>query len=523
MASGIDIANRARAEMAEIGGKCGNNNKYTHWYSDNVENLGYNFWWCAAFVTYVARQCGVSTSIIPNFALCSDCINWARKAGRLYTKQQVINGKYTPKPGDIFLSEAHTGYIVSVNGNQFTTVEGNIGGTENCRTVGSHTRAFAGGYYDYIFNPAYPDTGSTLSSGNEYLYSENSYGDEEKSVVWNQRVKEDILPKFKDLAPIEAAGKLTIYANEIDITSYIGGLTWKNSLHELATTMSFEIAKTDAAYLKELIYLPVCGDVIRMVTNGEIYRGIVIKVDDGDKSRNKYSVVDMGWYLNKTSQTYQFKNITVSDAIREICADLSINIVTMPELTGNVKQIYFDKTISDIISDMLEKYAVNYNYDFVPEGLRIYKVGDLIAYPEFKIAESIPQQYSPDFRGNVSHSYSIEEMKNSVKVVSKKDNVYKELKVLQNRDLINTYGFLQEVVKIDPEKENAETAANKALAEKAAVAQSYSFEIIEKYDSYTRAGEIIYIGNVPFVIESTDHSIRGGWHFNKIEIKAVFV
>lgn len=48
MSSGFDVAERARKEMQEIGGKCGNNNKYTHWYSDNVENIGYNFWWCAA-------------------------------------------------------------------------------------------------------------------------------------------------------------------------------------------------------------------------------------------------------------------------------------------------------------------------------------------------------------------------------------------------------------------------------------------------------------------------------------------
>ena len=63
MASGVDVANRARAEMQEIGGQCGNNNKYTHWYSDNVENMGYSFWWCAAFVTYVVRQCGVPTEL----------------------------------------------------------------------------------------------------------------------------------------------------------------------------------------------------------------------------------------------------------------------------------------------------------------------------------------------------------------------------------------------------------------------------------------------------------------------------
>ena len=84
MSSRFDVAERARKEMQEIGGKCGNNNKYTHWYSDNVENIGYNFWWCAAFVSYVVRQCGVPTSIVPNYSYCPNCIDWARRNGRRY-------------------------------------------------------------------------------------------------------------------------------------------------------------------------------------------------------------------------------------------------------------------------------------------------------------------------------------------------------------------------------------------------------------------------------------------------------
>lgn len=47
-------------------------------------------------------------------------------------------------------------------------------------------------------------------------------------------------------------------------------------------------------------------------------------------------------------------------------------------------------------------------------------------------------------------------MYNSIKITSEKDNVYKELMVLQNRDLIDKYGFLQKIVKIDTEKENAD-------------------------------------------------------------------
>ena len=526
MASGLDIAKRARAEMQEIGGKCGNNNKYTHWYSDNVDNIGYNFWWCAAFVSYVVRQCGVSTSVVPNYAYCPNCIDWARKVGRLHSKSQITSGAYTPQAGDIFLREGHTGIIVSVSGNQFTTVEGNTGGTSNCRTVGSHTWSFSGGNYEYVFNPDYPDKSSGASASGtmeNYMYSENSYGDSSKeaSAVWNNRVKENIHPQMQNLAPIAPTDELRLYANDVDITRMAGSLSWKNSIYELATTMSFDVAKTDAAYLRDLMYTPQVGDIVRMITNIEIFRGVIIKVDDGDIDLNKYTIVDLGWYLNKTSQTYQFKNISASDAIKEICSDLSISIAMLPELPTIIKQIYFDKTVSDIIKDILDKCGGGYNYDFVPEGLRIYKIGELVAYPEFRVASNVRQVYSPDYRGSVSHSVDIEEMKNSIKITSEKDSVYTELMVLQNRELIDKYGFLQKIVKIDPEKENANNAANRELAENGKPKESYSFEVVEKYDSYTRAGEVISVDGVNYVIESTDHSYKDGWHFDKLELKRV--
>lgn len=370
-----------------------------------------------------------------------------------------------------------------------------------------------GSYFDY---PAYANGGTE-----EYMYSENSYSEENKEpvVVWNNRTAENIHSAMQSVAEIEPTVELELYANGNRITHIVGNLTWRNSLYELSTVMTFETPKSDAAYLKELIYVPQVGDIIQQVTNGEIFRGVIKDVDDGDMNVNKYTAVDLGWYLNKTKQTYQFKNISASNAIKELCADLSIPISTLPELNATIDDIYFDKTVSDILTDILDKCTGDYNYDFVPEGLRVYEIGTLIAYPEFRIADNIPQMYSVDFRGEVSHTQSIEDMRNSMKITSEQDNVYSELKVLQDRESISKYGFLQEVVKIDPEKENADTVAVEKLSELNRIGETYSFTIIEKYDSYTRAGEVISVDGVPYVIENTDHSFKGGQHYNKLTVR----
>lgn len=387
---------------------------------------------------------------------------------------------------------------------------------------GSNGDKDVAGYYSKDYEKYKNDIPWTEGADNEtYMYSENAYEDTEPTVVWNNRVQENIHPKLQGLSHIASTGELALYADGVNITRYTGNLSWSNSIYELSTTMSFDIAKTDAAYLKDLITAPIVGAAIQLVTNIEVFRGIVTTVDDGDKNSNKYTAVDLGWYLNKTSQTYQFTNIAAADAIKEICSDLCITIDTIPELTTNIKKIYFSETISDILTDILDQCDGDYNFDFTPNGLRIYKIGTLEAYPEFRIADNIPQQYAPDYRGNVSHSTSIEDMYNSIKVTSEKDNVYTELVVKQNRDLIDKYGFLQKIVNVDPEKENAETTAETELNENAVVNETYSFEIVEKYDSHTRAGETISIDGTDYVIESTKHSFKDGWHFNSMEVKRI--
>jgi hypothetical protein len=302
-----------------------------------------------------------------------------------------------------------------------------------------------------------------------------------------------------------------------DITPYVGNLSWQNTLDELATTMNFEVAKSDTRYINT--YTPRLGDIVNMYTDIEIFRGIVLAVDDGSETVNKYTVCDFGWYLNKSAETYQFNKMNAYKAITKICTDFNIPIDSIPVLDTEITQIYIDKVLSDIIRDILTQCGGSYNFDVTPQGLRIYKLGSLYAYPEFRITPNTKLLYSASLRGNVSHSMSIEDMKNSVKVITEKDSVYTVQTVLKDNDSIYKYGFLQEVLKIDSEKENAAVAAKEKLAELSKASESFSFEIIEALDSYTGAGSIITVDDVNFLIEGSSHSIVNGVHYNKLDLR----
>lgn len=310
---------------------------------------------------------------------------------------------------------------------------------------------------------------------------------------------------------------MNIYADGINITSAVGNLSWQNTIAELATTMNFEIAKSDAQHTN--IYLPHEGSIIQMYTNDEIFRGIVLTVDDGSKTSNQYTVCDFGWYLNKSKETYQFNAMPAHKAIRKVCRDFNIEIDSIPELSTKITKIYFDKTISEILQDILEICGGGYNLDVTPKGLRIYKIGSIYAFPEFRLSPNTQLIYSLLLRGNTSHSVSIEDMKNSIKVITEKDGNYSVKATLKDDRLISKYGLLQEIVKIDPEKENANNVARQKLSELAKIKKIFPFEVIEAMDSYTRAGCLITVDGSDYIIEGSGHSIKNGVHYINLDLR----
>ena len=317
---------------------------------------------------------------------------------------------------------------------------------------------------------------------------------------------------------------MIIYADGHDITSAAGNLTWKNSVAELATIMDFSIAKSAAQHTN--IYTPAEGSVISLVTNTEIFRGIVLTADDGDIYVNSYTACDFAFYLNENSETYQFDKMPVNDLLRKVCRDFKIEIDSICEIKHAVTKIYMDKAISEIIDDVLEGASKHtgyaYNYDMTPKGLRVYRLGDYIAYPEFRLSANTRLLYSPELRGSTSHSVSIEDMKNAVKVITGSETAYQLRAVARNDVLINQYGLLQTVEKIeDKEIGNADFIAKSKLKELSVKKETHGFEMIEAIDSYTKAGYELTLSDGVFIIESTEHSIRNGMHFVNLDLRRV--
>lgn len=124
--------------------------------------IPYGSYWCAMFVTVIARLCGVPTSEIPNYEGCITGKRLFQSLGRWKARSG-----YTPKTGDVVIfdwdpangnGEDHTGIVVSVSGGRVYTIEGNAGNNGICmRRDYSLTNSTIVGYGTPIFETEVED------------------------------------------------------------------------------------------------------------------------------------------------------------------------------------------------------------------------------------------------------------------------------------------------------------------------------------------------------------------------------
>ena len=302
---------------------------------------------------------------------------------------------------------------------------------------------------------------------------------------------------------------LAVYVGGRDISASIGEISWSNTRLELATSLQFEVAKSDARFTR--IYRPKKGEVIRVFTPKEVFRGVIIADDTGELHRDKFTAADAGWYLSKCQDTYQFSAMSGLRAVEKICGDLSIPIAYIdknPLENAEISGVYIDKTISEILKDILESAGGQWNLDFSPEGIRIYQIGSFFSNPQFRTSENTRFLNSYDFRGAESRTSSIEDLRSAVKVVSDTEVLSKA----RNEAAYQEYGFLQEIISIDPKKEDAQTAAASALNRLSCEKNTLGFGMVVGLSDYIRAGDVMRADDSLYMVETADHCIKNQRH-----------
>lgn len=106
-------------------------------YNEYGRFYGYNgVPWCAIFVSWVARENGISRSVVPKYCAVRQYYSYYRNRGLTHNWNSVVKRRYLPQVGDIILysysrgaTTHHIGYVESAEYKfgkfHITTVEGN--------------------------------------------------------------------------------------------------------------------------------------------------------------------------------------------------------------------------------------------------------------------------------------------------------------------------------------------------------------------------------------------------------------
>lgn len=311
-----------------------------------------------------------------------------------------------------------------------------------------------------------------------------------------------------------------IYINNKKVTKHVSNLSWSSNEDTLSVQMNFNIA-----YVLNTKKYPIepahPGDIVTMWNNGKkIFSGIIVTVQKDGYSPRQVTCFDFGFYLNKSQGIIQFNNVTADEAIKRLITkfgfgSISLSIVKIPT---KITKIYKSKVISEIITDILEiaetQLGVKYRIEMRGTTLFIEKQSTLTVNANTKHIM------------NPKRSVTIDEMKNSIQIVSNGEDTTKILASVKDSNSVKKYGLLQMVHEIsDEEIPKAKTIANQLFKEYNRIFEENSIELIG--DDSVRAGRILKIVepitgiNGTYRIKSVTHKVSGGVHLMSLDLGVI--
>jgi len=324
-----------------------------------------------------------------------------------------------------------------------------------------------------------------------------------------------------------------------DITDLTGRIGLVSDMDQVAEVLSFTVAYNE----KESKFYPenpaVIGSLVMLEdTDGtEEFRGLVKTLSRSLHGVVTYQCYDYLDYLKRNKEVFQFDNIIVSDCLELIFNHYNVDFTMTSELGSVVDKWYYSQTPLEIIKDLIEFETQNTGVDYymkIVEGkIVITELQDEPFEPNLELYVGDPDKdlyVAEDFIADSSHSETIEDLRNTVKVIyqDKPENSniisVRTAVTLQDAELVEKYGLFQEVLEIEPDDiSKAENMAKVMLAKLSAVGVSDGITLLG--DLKARAGKSMILEEPiagisgTYYISHASHEYSGGLHTMKLELK----
>lgn len=313
-----------------------------------------------------------------------------------------------------------------------------------------------------------------------------------------------------------------------DITSFVGNVSWSDSVDTLGSQLDFSTGYSSEKYFPQFDIE--CGDIVVMTEENEIFRGIVVTSDFSNYSEKSYTAFDFLWYFNKSKVIKQFNGINAGDAIGQLCSEFSIQVGSIAPMRCLINHIYYENTVSEIIDDILEQEFNETGKTYIKEidkgSFYIFEKYSKTVQGFFRPASNIAPFDVTLAPAMPSRSFSIEDMKNSILIISGEENSVYTAGKAQDTESISKYGLLQEIENVDDDNLNkAQNIAENRLQELNKISETVSIQLLGDFN--VRSGRVIaikedYTGlNGNYFIKSCSHSVSSEVHTMDLELEIV--
>ena len=264
--------------------------------------------------------------------------------------------------------------------------------------------------------------------------------------------------------PPNKSGDNSPRQENLPITNSVTVVTWSGSVDQAARKAEFSIAyntpNKDKSFMPVDVKLGGSVDIYysdETQTRVQIFSGRVF-FRKRNTTQFSYDIVayDEMIYLAKNKIQKKFSDVTVTDAIKQICVEAGVECGEIPNLTSKFNYIADGKTCPEVLKKLSETNVASGG-----KALTAYcNLGKVMVVEK---GSNVIEGYIASDSINVDHtehSESIENMVNKVVSVDKAGNI---VQTYQNDEEVTKFGQLQDVYKVRPAKKG-ETVDNAAEA-----------------------------------------------------------
>lgn len=249
-----------------------------------------------------------------------------------------------------------------------------------------------------------------------------------------------------------------------------------------------------------------------------VFQGIIVAEKQSGTNKYTYTCFDYCFYLNKSEIEIQFNEVSGLDAIKAVCSENNVPLGNVADIKTKIKKIYQGQPVSDVIKDIIKQATEETGYKYRLE----YREGKVHVedYKELILDKVITQPIN-----NYSRDLSMEDMRNSVLVISSKEKSKSVKSTIQDAESIKKYGLIKKIVKVD-DKKSAQTAqiAKKTIQESNKIKENLNLTLLG--DDAVRSGRIIIIDDYTvdihdkFLVTNCKHNY-GVNHTMTLDLKRV--